>query len=190
MAFQSSRFIKIYRQILMLDDTHRTTEHRRTLRKTARYVVGACAAGLLVSACSSDIQVRGNLPDPDVVSEIAPGVYTRRQVADKLGSPSTISTFEDRKWYYVGEKSTQTAFFAPDILERRVLVVTFDGTGKVDETQTFTLADGQIIDPVSRTTPTEGRELTVLQQIFGNLGSGTAGQVLGGGGRRESQRPR
>ncbi len=164
--------------------------HASPKRRKAPLIAGLCAAGFFVSACSSDVQVRGNLPDPEIVGEIETGVHSRRQVAERLGSPSAISTFEDRKWYYVGQKSTQFAFFEPEVLERNVLVVTFDGTGKVDETKTYTLADGQIIDPVSRTTPTEGRELTVLQQIFGNLGSSVPGTILGGGGRRESQRPR
>lgn len=168
----------------------RNETHASPKRRKAPLIVGICAAGLFVSACSNDVQVRGNLPDPEVVGEIETGVHSRRQVAERLGSPSAISTFEDRKWYYVGQKSTQFAFFEPEVLERNVLVVTFDGTGKVDETKTYTLADGQIIDPVSRTTPTEGRELTVLQQIFGNLGSSVPGTILGGGGRRESQRPR
>ncbi|WP_282609147.1 outer membrane protein assembly factor BamE [Pelagibius sp. Alg239-R121] len=164
---------------------------RKVLRRhRAALLAGSCALGLLVSGCSNDIQVRGNLPDPEAIGEIETGVHSRRQVAERLGSPSTISTFEDRKWYYVGHKSTQFAFFKPEILERNVLVVTFDGTGKVDDTKAYTLADGQIIDPVSRTTPTEGRELTVLQQIFGNIGSSVPGTILGGGGRRESQRPR
>ena len=51
-----------------------------------------------------------------------------------------------------------------------VFVVAFDDAGIVKETAHYTLEDGVIIDPVTRKTPTEGRELTVLQQIFGNLG--------------------
>ena len=87
-----------------------------------------------------------------------------------LGSPSTISTFQDRKWYYIGQKSTQFAFKKPTVLERSILVVTFDGTGYVDGKTVYGLEDGRVIDPVDRITPTEGRELTFLQQLLGNLG--------------------
>lgn len=170
----------------MTRDTDKTSGPGR-----AALLAGSCAVGLLLLAgCSNDIQVRGNMPDPEVVGEIETGVHSRRQVAERLGTPSAISTFEDRKWYYVGQKTTQFAFFEPEVLERSVLVVTFDGTGKVDEKKSYTLEDGQVIDLVSRTTPTEGRELTVLQQIFGNFGSSVPGTILGGGGQRESQRPR
>jgi outer membrane protein assembly factor BamE (lipoprotein component of BamABCDE complex) len=56
------------------------------------------------------------------------------------------------------------------VLERSVLVVSFDAGGMVDRTKTYTLEDGQDIDPVSRITPTEGRDLTLLQQLLGNIG--------------------
>ena len=135
-------------------------------------LVGALAYGL--GACEQSVQVRGNLPDPDVVSKITPGSQTRNDIARLLGSPSTVSTFEDSKWYYIGQKKIEFAFFEPEVLERKVIVVSFDEGGFVEETKTYTLGDGKTIDPVDRITPTEGRELTILQQIFGNLGRYTS----------------
>ncbi len=130
-------------------------------------------AGLLalsLSACTPTVQVRGNLPDPDLVSQIQPGTHSRQDIANLLGSPSTVSTFEDSRWYYIGQKSTQVAFFKPEMLEREVLVITFDQDGWVADTKSYDLADGRIIEPVDRMTPTEGREFTLLQQFLGNLG--------------------
>ncbi len=126
--------------------------------------------GLGLAACSGDVSVRGNMPDAEVIAEIEPGFDTREDVVDKLGSPSTVSTFQDRKWYYVGQKSKQLAFFKPEIIERSVLVVSFDGTGIVNDTVLYTLEDGRVVTPVGYTTPTEGKELTILQQFFGNFG--------------------
>ncbi len=110
------------------------------------------------------------MPEPEAIAEIRTGTYGRDDVAQLLGSPSAVSTFEDARWYYIGQKTRQLAFLKPDILERRVLVVSFDGNGRVNDTRTFTLEDGRVIDPVSRETPTEGREQTLLQQLFGNIG--------------------
>ncbi len=123
-----------------------------------------------LGACTQDIRVRGNFPDTEIVSKINPGVDSRIDIQSLLGSPSTVSTFQDSKWYYIGQKSTQFAFFEPEVLERTVLVVSFDAAGFVKTTRTYALADGQPIDPVDRITPTEGRELTILQQLIGNLG--------------------
>lgn len=124
----------------------------------------------VLAACSSNIRIHGNMPEPEMVAEIRPGAYRRDDVAQLLGSPSAVSTFEDARWYYIGQKTRQFAFMKPDILERRILVVSFNGSGLVDDTRTYTLEDGRVIDPVSRETPTEGRELTFLQQLFGNIG--------------------
>ena len=137
-------------------------------RLGATLLAAALCVGL--AACGGQVAVRGNMPDPELIAEIQPGGHRREDVVDKLGSPSTVSTFMDRKWYYIGQKVEQFAFMSPTVVERSVLVVSFDETGTVDDTLMYTLEDGQIIDPVSRKTPTEGRELTVLQQLFGNLG--------------------
>ena len=135
-----------------------------------RAMLFAAGTAILLAGCQDNLQVRGNIPDEEVVAEIRPGVHGRDDIVEMLGSPSTISTFQDTTWYYVGQKSEQFAFLKPEVIERKVLVISFDETGLVGETKTYTLADGREIDPVGRETPTEGRDLTILQQLFGNIG--------------------
>ena len=43
---------------------------------------------------------------------------------------------------------------------------------------TVRIEDGRIINLQTRTTPTHGRELTILQQLLGNLGKLTGEQLL------------
>jgi len=136
-------------------------------------VLPAILLPLALAACAQDINVRGNLPEPEIVAKINPGVHSRQDVASLLGSPSTISTFQDNKWYYIGQKTTQFAFFAPEVLERKVIEISFDTAGMVADSKVYTLEDGQDIDPVERITPSEGRELTILQQLLGNIGKFT-----------------
>ena len=137
---------------------------------TLRPVLLAGVLALALGACEQTVQVRGNIPDGEMISKINPGVHTRIDITSLLGSPSTVSTFQDSKWYYIGQKTTQFAFFEPEVLERKVLVISFDEAGYVADTRTYGLEDGKIIDPVERITPTEGRELSFIQQLFGNLG--------------------
>jgi outer membrane protein assembly factor BamE (lipoprotein component of BamABCDE complex) len=139
-------------------------------RPTIRVSLLAGFLALGLGACAEDIRVRGNMPDTTVVARINPGIHTRGDIESLLGSPSTVSTFQDSTWYYIGQKSTQFAFFEPEVLERRVLVVSFDKSGFVETTRIYELADGHIIDPVDRITPTEGRDYTFMQQLIGNLG--------------------
>ncbi|GAB4231011.1 MAG: outer membrane protein assembly factor BamE [Kiloniellaceae bacterium] len=136
--------------------------------------LGACllfaGAAMALSACGNTVQIRGNNPDPEDVAGIQPGVHSRQDIIDLLGSPSTVSTFQDRKWYYIGQKTQEVAFMKPEVLDRKVLVITFDDAGLVEGTQNYSMADAQEVDPVERETPTEGRDLTLLQQLFGNIG--------------------
>ena len=127
-------------------------------------------AAVSLSACGTGARITGNMPDPDVVAEIRPGATRQGDVAGLLGSPSAVSPFEERTWYYIGQRVESFAFFKPTVLERRVLVVSFNDSGVVEAMQTLDLADGRDVDPVGRITPTEGEDLTILQQIFGNLG--------------------
>lgn len=137
-------------------------------RLRAALLLGGAAAAL--AACAPRIDTRGNLPDPETVLEVQPGIHDRNQVVDILGTPSTVATFEDDTWYYISRRTEQVAFFEPDVVDQQVLVVKFDSAGLVSDMKVYGLEDSQIIDPVERTTPTSGRELTILQQLFGNIG--------------------
>lgn len=146
---------------------HRAGGHR--LHRLGLSLVLACGV-VGLSACGSGVQLRGNTPEPEDIAEIQTGVHSRQDVIDLLGSPSTVSTFEERKWYYIGQKTQQIAFMKPEVIERDVLVITFDESGLVAGTQHYGLSDAQDVDPVDRETPTEGRDLSLLQQLFGNIG--------------------
>ena len=130
----------------------------------------ACIAILLAGGCAEEVSIRGNLPDVEELAQIEPGVSSRDDVLRLLGTPSALSTFQDRIWYYIGERQERTSFFKPEVTDRSVLTVTFDEADIVQETRLGTIEDAQDVDLVERQTPTEGRELTVLQQLFGNLG--------------------
>lgn len=125
---------------------------------------------LLLGACSNEIKVHGNIPDPEVLANIHPGVDNRSDVLNKLGSPSTLSTFQDNIWYYIGSRAEQgPSIFPAEEIERSVFAVSFTPAGIVQETKLYTLEDAQEVDLVDRETPTEGRELTFIEQMLGNL---------------------
>lgn len=156
---------------------------RQSPRAPRSMVTALAVAGLAlaVTACDPPVKVRGHLPDPEAMAKIKPGEQGRSDVVNILGSPSTASSFRDRTWYYIGSKEEQIAFFKPDVLKRNVFAITFNEGDTVQSTRLYTLADGQTIDPVDRITPTPGRDLTVLQQLLGNLGRFNSPQGGAGG---------
>lgn len=128
------------------------------------------ALALMLGGCEQQIDVRGNLPSPQTVSSIKPGVHKREDVRKLLGTPSTVATFEKETWYYIGGRVKSVSFFDPELLERRVLTVRFDKTGIVSEVKQIDASKSRNIELVERETPTKGKELTFLQQIIGNIG--------------------
>jgi outer membrane protein assembly factor BamE (lipoprotein component of BamABCDE complex) len=130
----------------------------------------AAAAVLFLTACSPPIEARGNLPDPVVLADVKPGVHTKEQVADLLGTPSSIAPFDKNLWYYIAQKTERIAFFKPDVLDQQVVSIKFDDKGLVQEIRRFKMDDGRDVDMVSRETPTRGRELSFMRSFLGSLG--------------------
>jgi outer membrane protein assembly factor BamE (lipoprotein component of BamABCDE complex) len=151
-----------------------------TIRSAPRLRWLLLASVVALAACSPRIDQRGNLLDPDAVLAVQPGVQTKDQVAQLLGTPSTIATFDDKTWYYISKRTETTAFFPSDITDQQVLVVRFNDSNVVEKVQIYGMDDAYEIEPVGRTTPTYGQKLTILQQLFGNIGRFTKGDTKPG----------
>lgn len=138
----------------------------------ARRVLALCAVlGLLTAAACAPIKhSHGYTPRADELDRIKVGVDTRSSVQNKLGRPSTLGAFDDDDWIYISIKSETLAFFEPEVVDKRVVLVTFNTEGVVADIGNYGIEDGRVIDLVSRTTPTSGRKLTILQQVFQNVG--------------------
>jgi len=140
-------------------------------RKRPVWALGAMMLiGLALAACQPRIDSRGYVPTGDDLERVRPGLQGREEVQKILGSPSSISTFTDDRWYYISKKTRTMAFYTPTVLEQNVVVVEFDDGGIVKEIRRYALEDGLVIDPVTRKTPAPGRELSFLEQLIGNFG--------------------
>ncbi len=139
---------------------------RETLKGTALAVV--LATGL--AACVPTVTQRGYVPNEDLISEIRVGIDNKDSVLSSFGSPSTISTVEGDSWYYISSIHEQLMFYREEAVDREIVAVYFDENENVKQLGYYGLEDGKIINFIDRETPTRGKELTFLQQMFGNLG--------------------
>lgn len=154
------------------------------LHRLALLTMSLMTAGMMLSGCTPVISNRGYTQNLDAEAGVAIGTDTKTTIEQKLGDPSVQAAFSADAWYYISQKEKQVAFFTPTILDRHVLAVYFDKDGKVADMKHFGLEDGHVVDFESRTTPTRGRELTFLQQLF----NATPG-VPGGYGSQQEQNP-
>src|SRR6201999_2548498 len=107
----------------------------------------------LLCACEPTMASRGNILDHDNLAEIKEGTSTREDVANKLGSPTEVSTFDDKTWYYVGRQTKQYSFLDPEVVKQQAIEVMFDDKGTVTSLQKLDLTQAQDIAMAPGETP-------------------------------------
>jgi len=144
------------------------------LRSTA--VAAVLSTTLLgAAACSPVNSFQGFQAVEQAPSDVKVGEDTRATVQARLGSPTATGTFDKDTWFYISQVSNRTAFYHPRVVKRDVVAIAFDkGTQQVTAVNTYTLKDGRVIAYNGRETPTRGREMTVLEQLLGSIGSVSA----------------
>jgi len=151
------------------------------LRIAARWLAFATLL-LTAASCTPNIDYRGYLAKPGAFAQIQEGM-AKSEVEATLGSPSTTASvnFHGDSYYYISSVTEQKAFMNPTEIKREVIAIRFNTEDRVASFGQYGLEDGRIIDMNSRKTPTKGREFSVLQQIFGNLGKpGEGGSIIPG----------
>lgn len=150
------------------------------------------AAGLL-TACNPTLRNHGYIATADKPQAVEVGSDTKASVLSRLGNPSIKGTFDEEldadTWYYMSATRQRFAYLRPVIEERNITAISFNGDGQVTKIAEYGIEDGQYVNYVDRKTPTRGRELSVLEQVFGTLGrlptdrlGGGNQNVPGGGG--------
>ena len=141
------------------------------MRKTVSPVLALLAASsIALGACDTIVDRRGFAPTPGSVEKLEVGTQSREDVVRLVGTPSAAATFNPNTWYYISQRQESFAFLKPSITEQKVMQVTFSDAGRVADIKYFDLKDAREIAMVTRITPTAGKELTVLEQIMGNVG--------------------
>jgi outer membrane protein assembly factor BamE (lipoprotein component of BamABCDE complex) len=147
-------------------------------RKAALLI--AASAGLAASGCSRVKDVQGYMVDETLVTAVQPGVDNKESVLGTLGRPSFTGTFDENDWYYVSRNTKNFAFNNPQVDDQTVLRVRFDASGNVAAVERKGMDQVVSINPSRSKTPTLGRDKSIWEELFGNIGAvGTPGQ--GGG---------
>ena len=133
-------------------------------------MLAALAAPLVFAGCTPKIANLGNMLEDDRIAQVRPGLSSKNDVYEALGSPSMVSTFDDNTWYYVGQRTETEAIFAPVVTDSKVILVRFDDTDHVRTIDRVGLEQLKTIEPLDKATPAAGRDLTFMEQLLGNIG--------------------
>lgn len=137
------------------------------LRRLA--LAGLCAA--TIAGCAASRDFHGYVPDQALPTDVQPTVDTRTTVLARLGTPSTTSAFDDKLWVYMSSTRELLTFYYPKVVQREIVAIKFDDDDVVSDVLVYDVNDGRTVAFNSRVTPTRGRELGILEQLFGTIGS-------------------
>lgn len=141
--------------------------------RRAAYAIVAVSL-LSTAACAPITSYSGFQAIESDPKDVKVGADTKSTVRGKLGSPSATSTFDPNVWFYMNQVKQRVAFRKPTVISRNVTAITFNKENEqVESVNNYTLKDGKVIAFNGRETPTRGRELTILEQILGNVGRGS-----------------
>lgn len=129
--------------------------------------------GILIlglSACNPTLRNHGYIPTGDKPQAVDANTDTKASVLARLGNPSIKSTFDENTWYYLTSVRERLAYLRPITSERTITAITFNDDGQVQKVAEYGIENGQYVNYSNRKTPTRGRELSVLEQIFGTIG--------------------
>lgn len=125
---------------------------------------------LILASCTPIVNTRGHSAEDVDLSQLVPGQTSADDVRALLGSPTSTSNFGEETWYYITQKQSRVGVFAPEVSEQHVTAITFDSEQRVREISAFKKEDGQNVQIVSKTTPTEGHSIGFIEQMLGNFG--------------------
>jgi len=103
--------------------------------------------------------------------DVKPGVDTKTTVLARMGTPSTSGFMEANNWYYITTLQQSFAFYKPKTQARQVTVVRFGENDTVAAVDKYGMEKGRVIAYSGDKTPTRGRELSILEQLLGNVGA-------------------
>ena len=136
-----------------------------------RRLAFAGIAAALLAGCAATRDFHGYVPDQALATDVQPAVDTRSTVLARLGTPSTTSIFNDDLWVYMSSTRELLTFYYPKVVAREIVAIQFDEDDVVSDVLVYDVNDGRTLAYNSRVTPTRGRELGILEQLFGTIGS-------------------
>ena len=132
--------------------------------------------GSFVLSCTTNIKNYGYIPSNSDLENLVIGSDNRQSVTQKLGLPVTAGL--EGAYYYVKSTFNSPGFKAAKLVDRRVVVVSFDQRNKLKNIETFNVDNGSFVRLDYRVTETGLDNTNILQQIIGSI-SGPSASSLG-----------
>src|SRR5580693_4825487 len=141
--------------------------HRGHRRLAAHALIVALV--LPLAGCFGETFQRGYVLPDGALEQIRLGA-SQEQVLIVLGTPSTVATVSGEAFYYISQRAERAvSFLQTKITDQRVIAIYFDRDRRVQRVASYGIKDGKVFDFISRTTPTAGSDMTIVQSILDSV---------------------
>ena len=137
------------------------------------YVVILLTSVLL--ACTTNIKNHGYIPSKSDLETLVIGKDTKQSIAKKIGLPATAGL--EGAYYYVRSTFNAPGFKSAQLVDRTVVVLSFDQRSKLKNIETFNVDNGNFVRLDYRVTETGLDNKNILQQIIGSIGGPSASNI-------------
>ncbi len=127
-------------------------------------------------SCTTNIKNHGYIPSKSDLENLVIGKDTKQSVSKKIGLPATAGL--EGAYYYVRSTFNAPGFRSPELVDRKVIVLSFDQRSKLKNIETFNVDNGKFVRLDYRVTETGLDNKNILQQIIGSI-SGPSASSLG-----------
>ena len=127
-------------------------------------------------SCTTNIKNHGYIPSKSDLETLVIGKDTKQSIAKKIGLPATAGL--EGAYYYVRSTFNAPGFKSAQLVDRTVVVLSFDQRSKLKNIETFSVDKGNFVRLDYRITETGLDNKNILQQIIGSI-SGPSASSLG-----------
>ena len=135
----------------------------------------ACVVILLTSvhlSCTTNIKNHGYIPSKSDLETLVIGKDTKQSISKKIGLPATAGL--EGAYYYVRSTFNAPGFKSAQLVDRTVVVLSFDQRSKLKNIETFNVDNGNFVRLDYRVTETGLDNKNILQQIIGSISGPSA----------------
>ena len=119
----------------------------------------------LLSACTGRTSNHGILHIENNIQHVLQNNMEKAEVEIILGPPSTISTFDENKWYYMSNVIHRVGVSKPKILKHQIYEIIFDKENRVIDVQQYDLSNFKDIDYNDKETDTKGNKQNLIELL-------------------------
>ena len=127
-------------------------------------------------SCTKNIKNHGYIPSKSDLETLVIGKDTKQSIAKKIGLPATAGL--EGAYYYVRSTFNAPGFKSAQLVDRTVVVLSFDQRSRLKNIETFSVDNGNFVRLDYRITETGLDNKNILQQIIGSI-SGPSASSLG-----------